>query len=262
MDWCATRSSADEYIHTLNAEADRLSRLVGNVLDYSRLENQRPRLNRTRVTAADLLAQVGGVWQGRCQDADKELVIETIRDGRRSGPLHGRRTGAAGPRQSARQRLQIQPGRGRSAASGCASDAHGRRMVFEVEDRGPGVPKRERRSIFRDFRRGRTADATGRRRRAGAGAGAALGAAAGRRADVTLLGVRGMLSTAPAFGKARTNDPILVRTPGLQGILPIYLPCSRQCCASFKARRTASACVAPRAQCGGCVPYPPSESCR
>ena len=65
-----------EYIQTLNAEANRLSRLVGNVLDFSRLENQRPRLIRVRVTAADLLAQVEAVWRSRCKDGDKELVVE------------------------------------------------------------------------------------------------------------------------------------------------------------------------------------------
>ncbi len=44
-----------EYLHTLRAEADRLHRLVANVLDFSRLENQRPRLVVSRVTPADLL---------------------------------------------------------------------------------------------------------------------------------------------------------------------------------------------------------------
>src|SRR5580704_503375 len=32
-----------EYLQTLNGEADRLNRLVGNVLDFSCLENQKPR---------------------------------------------------------------------------------------------------------------------------------------------------------------------------------------------------------------------------
>ena len=36
----------------------------------------------------------------------------------------------------------------------------GGRVVFEVEDRGPGVPPAERRLIFRPFRRGRRSDAT------------------------------------------------------------------------------------------------------
>ena len=45
----------------------------------------------------------------------------------------------------------------------------GRRVQFDVEDRGPGVQPRERRSIFRAFRRGRSADVTG-----GVGLGLAL----------------------------------------------------------------------------------------
>jgi len=36
----------------------------------------------------------------------------------------------------------------------------GRSVLLEVEDRGPGVPARERRLIFRAFRRGRQADVT------------------------------------------------------------------------------------------------------
>src|SRR5262249_59151230 len=38
--------------------------------------------------------------------------------------------------------------------------AAGKRLGFEVEDRGPGVPRRERDSIFRAFCRGRAADVT------------------------------------------------------------------------------------------------------
>lgn len=158
----------EEYIHTLNAEAERLSRLVGNVLDFSRLENQRPRLNRARVTAANLLAQVGDVWRSRCDNADKELVIEgpsgatpaLCTDGELVQQVLGNLLDNACKysRGAADRRvwLRVRPA--------------GRRTVFEVEDRGPGVPKRERRSIFRAFRRGRTADATG----GGVGLGLAL----------------------------------------------------------------------------------------
>jgi signal transduction histidine kinase len=44
------------------------------------------------------------------------------------------------------------------------------KVCFEVEDCGPGIPPRERRTIFRPFRRGRSADATG----GGVGLGLAL----------------------------------------------------------------------------------------
>src|SRR5262249_56586672 len=36
----------------------------------------------------------------------------------------------------------------------------GAKVLFEVEDRGPGVPAGERQVIFRAFRRGRATDAT------------------------------------------------------------------------------------------------------
>ena len=38
--------------------------------------------------------------------------------------------------------------------------AEGNRLMLEVEDRGPGIPPRDRRSIFRPFCRGREADET------------------------------------------------------------------------------------------------------
>src|SRR5207245_3276281 len=67
----------EEYLHTLNAETDRLNRLVSNVLDFSRLENQTPRLNRATVTVAVLLEGVRDAWAGHCHGAGKELIVET-----------------------------------------------------------------------------------------------------------------------------------------------------------------------------------------
>ena len=46
----------------------------------------------------------------------------------------------------------------------------GNSVVFEVEDRGPGVPAAERKSIFKPFRRGNQADS----RAGGAGLGLSL----------------------------------------------------------------------------------------
>jgi signal transduction histidine kinase len=157
-----------EYIQTLNTEANRLSRLVGNVLDFSRLENQRPRLNRVRVTVADLLAQIDAVWQSRCKDADKELVVENAlgKDAALfiDAPLVQQILGnlldnaSKYSRGAADRRIWLRV------------DGEGRRLVFEVEDHGAGVPKRERGSIFRAFRRGRNAGVTG----GGVGLGLAL----------------------------------------------------------------------------------------
>jgi len=148
----------DEYIHTLHAETDRLNRLVANVLDFSRLEKQRPRLNRTAVSVADLLEQMRATWAGRCQDAEKELLVENTL-----------------PADSMlwTDRELVQQVLGNLIDNACkysrgAEDRRlwlraqnaGGRLVFEIEDCGPGVPEKDRRSIFRAFRRGRGADET------------------------------------------------------------------------------------------------------
>jgi signal transduction histidine kinase len=148
----------EEYLRTLHTEADRLNRLIGNVLDFSRLENQRPHLTKKSGKLCDLLEQVRATWQARCQDAGKQLVVENTA---------GADTQIDTDPELAQQVL------GNLIDNACkysqsALDpriwlrAHldGPHLVLEVEDRGPGVLPRERRSIFRPFRRGRTADET------------------------------------------------------------------------------------------------------
>jgi signal transduction histidine kinase len=147
-----------EYLHTLNAETDRLNRLVGNVLDFSRLENQRPRLNKTQVVIGHLLEQVRDNWQGRCLDAEKELILEN----------------QLGNETVLTDMNLVQQILGNLIDNACkysrgAEDRHiwlrARRktqglLVLEVEDRGPGVQSKDQRSIFRPFRRGQDADVT------------------------------------------------------------------------------------------------------
>jgi signal transduction histidine kinase len=158
----------EEYLRTLNGEADRLSRLVNNVLDFSRLEKQQPRLQRQPVAVAVVLDQVRDTWQGRCQDAGKVLVVEND-------------TGADAELTTDPE--LVQQVLANLIDNACkysrdADDPHiwlracsmAGRIVFEVEDRGPGVPQRERRTIFRAFRRCRQVEATG----GGVGLGLAL----------------------------------------------------------------------------------------
>jgi signal transduction histidine kinase len=148
-----------EYLHTLNAETERLNRLVGNVLDFSRLENQRPQLNQTRVLLVDLLEQVRAAWQGRCQDTGKELIVEN----------------ALPAETILRTDMHlVQQILGNLIDNACkyshgaedrrlwlrARQQDAKEIVLEVEDRGPGVSPRESRSIFRPFRRGQDADVT------------------------------------------------------------------------------------------------------
>ncbi len=149
----------DEYLHTLNAETDRLNRLVGNVLDFSRLENQRPRLAKTEVVLGELLDQVYATWEGRCQSAGKELVLENgtgrdvrlVTDSQLVQQILGNLIDNACKysRAAADRRVWL-----RACIEGR------RRLALEVEDRGPGVPPGDRHAIFRPFRRGKEVDVT------------------------------------------------------------------------------------------------------
>jgi signal transduction histidine kinase len=157
----------EEYLHTLHAEADRLHRLIANVLDFSRLEDQRPRLVKSTVRLGSLLEQVRSTWQARCQDAGKELVIENMAgdvpletDVDLTQQILGNLIDNACKysRMAEDHRIWLR-----------ANRLNGTRLLLEVEDRGPGVAAREQRVIFRPFRRGHGTDATG-----GVGLGLAL----------------------------------------------------------------------------------------
>jgi signal transduction histidine kinase len=149
----------EEYLQTLHAESERLSRLVGNVLDFSRLENQQPRLVKGHVAVDGLLEQLRATWQGRCHDAGKELVVENGLGA--DAELH---TDVELVQQVLGNLIDNACKYSRGAADGHiwvrACQPGKGQVVLEVEDRGPGVPRRERQLIFRPFRRGRGSEVT------------------------------------------------------------------------------------------------------
>jgi signal transduction histidine kinase len=148
-----------EYLKTLDTESDRLHRLVSNVLDFARLEKQRPKLSLREVSVTALLEQVRANWCQRCQATGKELVVVT-----EPGCPPALTTDVELVQQIVGNLIDNACKYSREAADGriwLRARPNGRRWVaLEVEDRGPGVPATERRGVFRAFRRGRTADVT------------------------------------------------------------------------------------------------------
>jgi signal transduction histidine kinase len=147
-----------EYLQTLHAETDRLTLLVGNVLDFSRLENHTPQLSMGQILVTDVLTAMQSAWSARCCVAGKELCVEN-----RCRPDDAVLTDAGLLQQVLSNLLDNACKYSRDAKDRriwlrARRDAE--RVVFEVEDRGPGVAAGERRTIFRVFRRGRQADAT------------------------------------------------------------------------------------------------------
>jgi signal transduction histidine kinase len=147
----------EEYLATLQTESERLQRLVNNVLDYARLERQSSRPDLGPVPLAALLEQVRQAWHDRCHGAGKNLLVESNLNA--SARLH-----TDGP--------LVQQILGNLIDNACkySKEATDHRVwlramfagpgmiAIEVEDCGPGVSPRERRSIFRPFRRGKCAD--------------------------------------------------------------------------------------------------------
>jgi signal transduction histidine kinase len=188
-----------EYLHTLNAEAERLNRLVGNVLDFSRLENQRARVQRAPVAVGELLEEVRAAWQGPCRQAQKKLIVENeldpdaavVTDRRLVNQILSNLIDNACKysREADDRRIWL-----RAKNSGC-------RLVFEVEDRGKGVPPSEYRSVFRPFRRGRRDDGTT--------GGVGLGLALARRWAQDIGGRLSLASAASTGACFRLEVPLL-----------------------------------------------------
>lgn len=158
-----------EYMQTLHAEAERLHRLVANVLDFARLENRRTRPENSESAAGEWLAQIRAAWEERCREAGKELIVENHLP---AGAVL--RTDLALLQQIVGNLIENACKYSRSAKDPRlwlrVQQGPAHRLVIEVEDRGPGIPAAERRAVFRPFHRGRGADVT----TAGVGLGLAL----------------------------------------------------------------------------------------
>ena len=155
-----------EYLNTLSAEADRLNRLVENVLDFARLEKQSAATAARPVPVADVLDTLHRTWADRLRTEGFEFVTETadpppavLADPRVLEQVLGNLIDNARKyaKGAADRRITVR------------AEAAGGRVAVTVEDHGPGVPAGERRAIFKPFTRGSGATDTG-----GAGLGLSL----------------------------------------------------------------------------------------
>jgi K+-sensing histidine kinase KdpD len=145
-----------EYLTTLNAEADRLHRLIGNVLDFARLEKSRPAVEKRPAAVSGLLGQLERNWHERCAAAGKELVIENrLPESTTVTTDSGMVEQVVGNLIDNAQKYSRDATDPRIVLRAIESNG---RLAIEVEDRGPGVTKGESCRIFHPFRRGHDAD--------------------------------------------------------------------------------------------------------
>lgn len=145
-----------QYLETLSGETERLHRLVTNVLAFSRLERQQPKLMKQQIEAHALLHELKLHWTPRCEEASKKLVVDN--------------------RLTVNHKLETDPELIKQILDNLIDNAckysqeaddpslHLRgwtesdRLIFEIEDCGPGIPDARRRAVFRAFRRGGRSD--------------------------------------------------------------------------------------------------------
>ena len=109
-------------------EADRLDRLVGDLMELARLEADDFRLDPVQVDLAALAADAAAVWETRSADADVRFVLQTAPD----PPGPGRPpAAAAGRRRAGRERAARRP-------AGRAARARDRWRRHRIMAAGPG----------------------------------------------------------------------------------------------------------------------------
>ncbi len=142
-----------KYFKTLNTEAERLSDLVNEVLEYARVENRAVKLDMRDITLDSLLENIREHCAARCAESSKELVVE-------SNGLADRViwTDPQLVRQVASNIIENACKYSRDAVDPTitlrAVHASGGNVGLEIEDKGPGIAPSDRGMIFQPFKRG------------------------------------------------------------------------------------------------------------
>lgn len=145
-----------EYLTTLQRESDRLSRVVENVLAWSRLEEGRFTARRIPCEVGGMLDRLAPTLQRRLAEAELELVVAVEQDARSASTttdedavgqiLFNLVDNTAKYAKGARDRRVA-----------LTAEIVGRRVRIALRDHGPGVPSEVRERIFAAFDRGSVA---------------------------------------------------------------------------------------------------------
>jgi len=147
----------NEYIQTMDRETQRLVGLVNDVLEFARLEKHDVQLDRRPISLGELAEISRERLEPRCQQAGQALTFD----------INGlAETHVDTDRQLLLQILDILIDNackyagtsGRSAIEIRTVRLPNGRLALEVQDDGPGIPRKNRRAIFRPFRRGCSID--------------------------------------------------------------------------------------------------------
>ena len=136
------------YLQTIIRESQRLTRLVNNVLDFSRLEQGRKEFQRVQVDMVELLHQLLDSQMVRIEEAGMQLVREIKAD----------RCVVVSDRDALEQvLLNLVDNAIKYAAEGkhisVELESEKGKCKIRVRDQGPGIPTAHQRQIFDKFHR-------------------------------------------------------------------------------------------------------------
>jgi signal transduction histidine kinase len=135
-----------QHLEVSERQVDRLTRLIDNLLDFSRIANRRVQLDVEALDLSELAREVVERFAQKARVAGTELTADA------AGPVIG-----YFDRMKVEQVLvnllsnALKYGEGQPVVVRTRAD--GETAVLEVEDRGPGVPVEDRERIFGRFER-------------------------------------------------------------------------------------------------------------
>jgi signal transduction histidine kinase len=165
--WVKSQDKAAEYYRNMRQESERLSRLIENVLDFSRIQRGRKKYV---FNVGDINNRVGAVVEMmKPYAAQRGFSVKT-----ELGQIEPLAFDSDAVTQIVVNLLDNAIKYARNAEDRTITvrtGSDGRFVLIEVEDRGPGVPHRQREKIFESFYR---SEAEATRQTAGTGLGLAL----------------------------------------------------------------------------------------
>ncbi len=150
-------ASKQDYLLTLNRESARLSGLVEGVLEYSRLENQKVRLNPVNTDAQSVLRVLRENLEARCKEAGVQAVTQNKADTDQAMCIDVSIVNQIAGIVIHNACRHARGSEGSQVLINLVSKSG--RLDLDVIDSGPGIDRSDARKIFKPFRRGRGADA-------------------------------------------------------------------------------------------------------
>ncbi|NJK92370.1 MAG: hypothetical protein HC904_11345 [Blastochloris sp.] len=136
------------YLRIITVEAERLTRLINNVLDFARMERKQRIWNKQEL---DLFEVIRRVWEGQLLHLEQQGFRASWQAEEGPYPVCGDADGLAQVLVNLLSNAEKYSGEGREIELWSRTTGNGTEMEVSVLDRGLGVPKGEERRIFEHF---------------------------------------------------------------------------------------------------------------